>query len=201
MPTNFSGAIIENVINLGTPGAVTPSRYYYNASLNIGTAYDILTLNINGPVILYINGNLLLRSGGTLQINGSGSAEIHADGVIRSYTGAAGFVNVTQIPKNMFLISDVSSTTAQQFFAPTPSTNDFYGLIYSPNTLATLGLDIRSGVVIYGAISSSEVTFNTEANLHYDTTLRYTALRGVDQPYAITEWRELTDSSELATMP
>lgn len=199
LPTNFSGT--DNTLNLGMPGAVTPSRYYYNATMNVGTGYDLATVNINGPVILYINGNLNLQSGGTLKIATTGSAEIHVDGRVLSQTGAVGFINESQDPKNLFLISDLASTTAQRLFAPTPATNAFYGLIYMPQSTATYGLEIRTGVVIYGALSANEVTFNNEANLHYDTSLRYATFTGVEQPYAITEWRELTDASELATMP
>jgi hypothetical protein len=62
-------------------------------------------------------------------------------------------------------------------------------------------LEIRTGVVIYGALSANEITFNSEANVHYDTSLRYATFTGVDQPYAISQWRELTNASELATMP
>jgi hypothetical protein len=38
-------------------------------------------------------------------------------------------------------------------------------------------------------------------NVHYDTSLRYTTFGGVDQPYSITEWRELTDPAEQVTLP
>jgi hypothetical protein len=31
--------------------------------------------------------------------------------------------------------------------------------------------------------------------------LRYAVTPGVDQPYGITQWREMSDASELATMP
>ena len=40
-----------------------------------------------------------------------------------------------------------------------------------------------------------------EAKLHYDTSLRYATFGGVDQPSAITEWRELTDPAEKAVLP
>lgn len=201
LPTDFPGT--DNTLNLGTPGATTPSRYYYNTTMNIGTGglYDLATVNINGPVILYINGNLNLQIGGTFKIATTGSAEIHVDGRVLSQTGAVGFINESRDPKNLFLISDLASTTAQRLFAPTPATNAFYGVIYMPQSTATYGLEIRTGVVIYGAISANEVTFNSEANLHYDTSLRYATFTGVDQPYAITELRELTDAVELATMP
>lgn len=41
----------------------------------------------------------------------------------------------------------------------------------------------------------------TEATLHYNTSLRYATFGGVDQPHAITEWRELTAATERATLP
>jgi hypothetical protein len=55
-------------------------------------------------------------------------------------------------------------------------------------------------VDIYGALSASEITFNSEANVHYDTSLRYATFGGVDQPWAVTSWRELP-ATEQATMP
>ena len=46
-----------------------------------------------------------------------------------------------------------------------------------------------------------KITFSSEANLHYDTSLRYATFHGIDAPYMITEWRELTDPAERAVLP
>jgi Tfp pilus assembly protein PilX len=186
-------------VTIGTPGATTPSRYYYSSSLDIAssTSYEIGTLNINGPVILYIDGNLRIRTGGTIEIAATGSAEIHADGGIRIDETSNGFNNRTLDPKKLILISDVSGTTTQYY---DDTTNAFYGAIYVPNTTATLGFEVDTGVNLYGALSAKNITFSSEATLHYDTSLRYAQIRGVDQPYAVTDWRVL-DATNLATMP
>jgi hypothetical protein len=199
LPTNPGGTI-----SIGTPGGVAPTRYYYGSgslTLSASSSYQMNRLNINGPVILYINGNLRTRyvstSGeGTVTINGPGAAEIHVDGGIRTDLNTGGFNNLTLDPKRLVLISDITGTTTQYLAAA----GNFYGVIYAPNTTATLGLDIRTGVAIYGAVSAREVTFSTEANLHYDSSLRYATIPGVEQPNAITEWRVLS-ATELATIP
>jgi hypothetical protein len=195
---------LTTTVNIGTPGATSPSVYYYNSDLDLGTLYTCATLNIVGPVKLYIDGRLYTRSGGAINITSTGSAEIHVDGVVRNYSGGFGFVNRTQDPKRLFVISDSTSSTTTYYIAPSNptglSSNPFYGVFYLPKTTTTLGLDIRTGVEVYGAVSAREITFSTEANLHYDTSLRSAAFSGIDQPYAIKEWRELP-ATELATMP
>ena len=82
-----------------------------------------------------------------------------------------------------------------------PPYNKFYGVIYAPNTTATLGLDIRSGMEIYGALLAQKITFSNEATLHYDTSLRYSTFGGIDSPFVISDWRELTNQAERATFP
>ncbi|AOS44462.1 hypothetical protein Verru16b_01524 [Lacunisphaera limnophila] len=194
LPTNPAGTV-----TIGSAGSVTPSVYYYNGSLDVASSgsYEMATLAINGPVILYLNGNLRLRTGGSVIVRETGSLEVHASGGIRIDEASNGIDNQTLDPQKVFLLSDSSGTTTQ-YYADT--TNPFYGVIYAPNTTATLGVDIRTGVTIYGAISARKITFSSEANLHYDTALRYATFGGVDQPYTVTQWRELP-VTERATMP
>lgn len=200
LATNPTGTI-----NIGTPGGIVPTRYYYNGALTLSasSSYQINNLNINGPVILYVNGNFRTRyvatpGEGTLKITSAGSAEIHVDGGIRSDANTGGFNNLTLDAKRLVIISDLASTTTQYLAA---TANPFYGVVYVPYTTATLGLEIRTGVTLYGALSAREITFSSEATLHYDTSLRNFTTPGVDQPYTVSDWRELTNASELATMP
>ncbi|HKB56716.1 MAG TPA: hypothetical protein VKC51_03925 [Lacunisphaera sp.] len=195
--------------NIGTPGATTPSRYYINGDLDLSSSTGYSILNINGPVILYINGDLIMDSGspnGRININTTGSAEIHIAGSLTVNLGSDGFYNTTQDPKRLILICDTSASSVQNYSDATngPSgTNPFYGVIYLPNTTNASGLLIdNNNLTIYGAISAKKITYSgANANIHYDTSLRYATFGGVDQPYAISEWRELTDATELATMP
>ncbi len=185
---------LPTTLNIGTPGAPTPSAYYYGGNLMLSSGQ---TLNINGPVILYIDGYLRTNTG-TLVINSTGSAEIYFTSTLRTYVGSGGFLNRTQDPKKLFLFGDTSSSSSVYFAA---TANPFYGVIYMPNTTASLGLDVRTGVTLYGALSAKKITFSSEATLHYDTSLRYATFGGIDQPYAITEWRELTDPTERVVLP
>ncbi len=195
-------------VSIGIPGAATPARYYYTGNLTIGGGAVIQTLNIDGPVILYISGDLVMTStgGGTsnvgiININGTGSAEIHVGGGLKVDSGSDGIVNKTLDPKALTILCDSSGTT-NQFY--NEGANAFYGTIYVPKTTATNGFSFNYGdtnaTTQYGAVSASKITYTNSANLHYDTSLRYAVTPGVDQPYAVTEWRELP-VTEQATMP
>jgi hypothetical protein len=190
------------VLNLGTPGAPTPSIYY-----DITPAFT--TININGPVIWYVSGNLTLKSGAAININSTGSLRIYitnttaTNGRLNVQAGSSGFINQSPSatnpdPKNLMIIGNSPTTNSQGLLEPT---NIFYGVIYLPNAAITSGFQIADGTTIHGALSTSKVLFNGAANLHYDTSLRYATIPGADQPYAISEWRELTDPNERAVLP
>ncbi len=201
-PMGTSIPATTTTLNLGTPGATTPSRYYYSGgSFYLGTGGSgCVTLNINGPVILYINGSLRINSGGKIEIRGSGSLEIHCT-YLRTSSTTDGIWNRTLDPKRLIVIGDTTNSTASYLDNGNGTNNrNFYGVYYAPNTTSALGFQVLTGMTVYGAISAKNVYFNNEANLHYDTSLRYATFGGVDQPYAVTEWREL-DSTEQATMP
>jgi hypothetical protein len=187
-------------LNLGTPGAVAPSRYYFNSDLQTGSSETINTININGPVILYINGSLRMRSGGVIYVNSTGSAEIHVANRLIFESGTNGIVNRSPTtsapnPKNLVIIADTSTNNVQSL-----SYRDLAGVIYMPYTTNASGLQVGTGIAVYGALSASEVTFSSEATVHYDTSLRHATIPGVDQPYGVTQWRVLPQT-EQATMP
>jgi len=196
-------------LNLGTPGASVPAIYYYDGSLQVRSSAFFTnyyqTININGPVILYIRGDLRLHTNGAIYINSEGLAEIHVRDEIRVESTSHGIVNrspnsTNPDPKKLILVSDSSSTSAQYY---NETDNDFYGVVYVPNTATASGFTVGNagaGVVIHGAVSASKITFANEATLHYDTSLRYATFGGVDQPYTVDQWRELP-VTEQATMP
>ena len=187
--------------NIGTPGATTPSRYYINGSLTLGTAiYN--SLSINGPVILYINGDLTITAAGStgrIDINSTGSAEIHVAGAFTADAPGDGIQNYTGDPKSLIIICDTTST-ATHFYSE--GVNDLYGVIYIPYSTSNTGYyNDNNNTEIFGAVSASKITYSgANMNIHYDTSLRYATFGGVDQPYTITEWRELP-IDEQATMP
>ncbi len=194
-----------STIHIGTPGATTPSRYYYNGNLTMGgSSTNISTLNINGPVILYVNGNLIMTGtpNGVINIATTGSAEIHLAGAIQVDSGSDGIRNYSQDPKALIVISDCSATTPQYY---SEGANAYYGTFYMPYTAATHGLCFNHSdtntTTVYGAISAKKITFENNMIIHYDTNLRNSVIGGVDQPYMINEWRELTDPAEKATLP
>jgi hypothetical protein len=189
--------------NIGTPGAVTPSRYYINGNLTLSSASGYSILNINGPVILYLNGDLLMDSGspnGKINISSTGSAEIHVAGKLTVNVGSDGINNLTLDPKKLIIICDTAASSVQNFSDATVP--NVYGVFYLPNTTNASGLLIdNNNLNIYGAISAKKITYSgANMNIHYDTSLRYATFGGVDQPYTISEWRTLA-ITEQATMP
>lgn len=188
-------------VNLGSPGDTTPSRYYYNGNLTVGTT-SLNVLRINGPVILHINGNLLITASGStgrIEVSSTGSAEIHVAGAFRATATGEGILSYNTNPRSLIIISDNTGANNHYY---SEGVNPLYGVIYVPNSTSTTGFyNDNSSANIYGAVSANNVTYSgANMNLHYDTSLRYATFSGVDQPYTVTEWRELS-TAEQATMP
>jgi hypothetical protein len=136
-----------------------------------------------------------------VDIKPTGSLEVHFTSYFTTESGSHGIYNRTSDPRKLIVISDSSSSTTSSMNNGSSGTNpNFCGVIYMPKTSASGGLEIKTGINVYGALSAYKLTFSDEANLHYDTSLRYATFSGVDQPYAVTEWRELP-ATEQATMP
>ncbi len=202
---NFQkGLALASATNLylGTPGSAVPSRYYLNGDLVIGGG-TINNVYIMGPVILFINGNFQITGATTnlLTIYPTGSAEIHIAGGLNVDTASSGIDNKTLDPKQLIIICDTTSNTAQYYQDINKS---LYGVLYVPNTTySPNGLYFNhatSTTTIYGAVSANNVSFKNNAVVHYDTSLRYATFPGVDQPYTVTNWTELA-TTEAATMP
>ena len=188
--------------NIGAPGATRPSRYWFNGSLTIGTA-TINILRINGPVILYVNGDLFITATGTdlgrIDLTSTGSAEIHVAGRFMANAVGEGILNYTSDPKSLIIICDTTSTAAHFY---SEGVNDLYGVIYIPYSTSNTGyFNDNNNTEIFGAVSANKITYSgANMNIHYDTSLRYAPFGGVDQPYTVSEWRELP-VTEAATMP
>lgn len=187
-------ALVNNATNtIGTPGARAPTVYNITSStnrINLNTVTDLLI--INGPVVLNVASDFNI-SNGKMLITTNGSAEIHVGGNL-AISGTNGIDNRTLDPKKLIIMSKASGGS-YSYRATLP----LYGCIYLPNAINNL--TIGSGVVIYGALSAKNITFSGAADLHYDTSLRYAIFGGIDAPYIISEWRELTDPAERAVLP
>lgn len=77
-------------------------------------------------------------------------------------------------------------------------TQDFHGVIYMPNEDLTIDATTAK---IFGAISARAISVTGDLNLRYDTSLRGAHFDGIEEPWAVTEWRQLTGPTNLATMP
>lgn len=199
LPRGLALSLATNLY-LGTPGATTPSRYYYNGDLVIGGGV-VSTVTILGPVILYINGDLQITGSGAnvLTVTPTGSAEIHVADSLMVDAASNGIDNRTaQDPKKLIIICHTATSSTQYY----GDVGNFFGTIYAPYTTNTSGLNLTSAssTPFYGALSAAKVSFSNSATVHYDTSLRYATFGGVDQPYTVTQWRQLPQT-EQATMP
>ena len=111
-----------------------------------------------------------------------------------------GIQNYTSDPKSLIIICDTTSTSTHFY---SEGVNDLYGVIYVPYSTSSTGYyNDNNSTEIFGAVSANKITYSgANMNIHYDTSLRYATFGGVDQPYAISEWRELTDAAEQVTLP
>lgn len=203
---NPSGTV--NIPRGGEVANPADGKYYYYTSgdLDLGNN-DIL--KVNGPVVIDVrpssSARVSLLAGGAIIIanNATASLELHFGGLLNVGDGngsTSGIYNQTFDPKRCILLgtSTVNNSGQNLFF----SYQAFYGVIYMPN--AYLHVRYESFTVpeqIYGALSASNIYFEHTTNLHYDTSLRTAVFGGVDTPYEIAEWRELTNVAERVILP
>ncbi len=176
---------------IGIAGSLYPLLYHVNGDLNLSTTSDVLT--IDGPVILDVRGNIVIAAGEII-VTANGSAEILFSGQLHVYNSTGGIDNTTHDPRRLLLASVSSSptiTTGHYFDSPIK----FYGAIYMPQCSLSIDLTV-GGSAIFGAISAGQVSTLDRLRVHYDTSLRTATFPGIDSPFTVTEWRELTDPAE-----
>lgn len=206
--------LIGTTTDLPRPGdtvtAADGTYYYYTDDhLALGSSDSI---NIIGPVVIDIRpasgGRLEILSTGKITIanNATASLEVHFDGLlnIQSDNAVGGIDNLTKDPKRCILLGTSTIGSNNNHYLRTFVNNTFYGLIYMPDAYLHLR-NLSGGIVrtqtIYGALSAETIYFDDSTTMHYDTSLRTAVFAGVDSPYRITEWRELTDPTEKIVLP
>lgn len=188
-PVTGTGTVLANpplnsTTTLGTPGASTPDLYYSSGLDLRGTTRIV----IDGPVVLDVNGSFYIGAyGGTpaIEITANGSLEVVVSGDIAIYGG--GINNLTRAPERVAILGTATIS------APDMNTTvPFFGVIYLP------GSDFRvySNNAIHGAIVARNLTFSGSAPvLHYDLALRTKVFRQIETPFAISDWREVTNGN------
>jgi len=201
--------LIGTTTDLPRPGdAVTAAdgKYYYYTDDNLSLDSGDL-LNINGPVVIDIRpastGDLRIQNTGKIMIANNSTAflEVHFDDRLNIYSdnAAGGIDNQTKDPKRCILIGTSTYSWSSYHYLRTSVNNAFYGVIYMPDAY----LHMKNGTKtqnIYGALSAQTIFFDDSTTVRYDTSLRTATFSGVDAPYQITEWRELTDLTERVTL-
>ncbi len=197
----------------GTDVRAADGKYYYYTSTDLYLSENSSgigdTLNINEAVVI----DLRPTNSADLSINGKGriviknnptaSLELHLGGqlFVGSNSGG-GIVNLTLDPKRCAILStNTYNSSGYNYFW---SNQPYYGVIYMPDGYLHLwnsGSFYVQPFGIWGAVAAANVYFNHVASMHYDTSLRTAVISGVDAPFEIAEWRELTDPAERITLP
>ena len=188
--TNVSSPASGTTLTLGVAGETTP-RLYYCSSIDLKT--NNTKIQIDGPVQLVVTGSgsfyIGLNGGNAttlIQIATTGSLEVFTGGDIAIYKG--GIVNATKDPKKCAIYSTYTGTQPDM-----NTTTAFYGVIYLPYA----DFKVISSNTIYGALIANKVQFTGASPVvHYDVNLRNissTDFRGLEQPYAVSNWRETTN--------
>jgi hypothetical protein len=166
---------------IGTAGATTPTYYYYASNYALGNGQ---TLTVDGPVVLVISGYLWTYGTGNIHITNNGSLTIFLRGDLRIDGG--GVVNDTKLPKNFALLGQSGNNMAMEFWTTVP----FYGVIYVPQASMTFS----NNNVYYGSIVAQSISFDSSSSptFHYDTSLRNVTFSGIDTPFAVSNWREVS---------
>ncbi len=172
---------------IGTAGASTPTYYYYAGNYKLTTGQ---TLTVNGPVVIVISGYLWVdgagsnNSGGLIHVTSTGSLTIFLAGDMRIDGG--GITNDTKLPKNVAILGQTNNTNDMEFWTTVP----FYGVMYLPQAR----LVFTNNPTYYGALVAQAVTFGATSSptFHYDTNLRNVAFSGIDTPFAVANWREVS---------
>jgi len=187
---------VDSATTLGTAGGVTPQVVTRAGNLTLDDSDDVLT--IVGPVVIDIQGDLRINSDASARIviAETGSLRLHVSGRLRLDSDGGGIENQTFDPKKCVIFS--TATSGDHNFSIPSTTRAFYGAIYMPGE--DLLID-AAGAEIYGAISARAISITGSLDFHYDTSLRNADFGGVEEPWAITEWRELIDTNARATMP
>ncbi len=180
---------------LGTAGGVTPQVFYRNGNLTIDGSE---TVTIVGPVVINITGDFQITgtSNARIVIAETGSLRIHVNGRLQLDSSGGGIDNQTDDPKKCVIFS--TATTGDHNYSVPNSTREFHGVIYMP--YEDLLID-AAPATLYGAISARAISVTGNLNFRYDTSLRGAHFDGIEEPWAITEWRQLTGSTNQATMP
>lgn len=172
----------DSNLTLGTPGASAPSIYYASSIDLRGNT----SITIDGPVRLVVSGNFWIgREGGgspQITVTENGSVEIFVGGDV-SIRGN-GISNATLAPERLAIFSTNTSNSSDM-----NTSTPFFGVLYVPAGDFT----VSSSNTLHGAIVVRNLTFTGSSPVvHYDLKLRQAVFPGIDTPFAISDWREVS---------
>lgn len=188
----FDIRTISGGTTLSAPGNNTTTRLG-NATDTAWAVYRYTSLDMRGTTKIIIDGPVRLVVPGQFYIGlngGTPSIEVSTTGTLEVFTGSdiaiygKGMNNLTKEPKRMALFGTNAGT------APDMNTTvDYYGVIYTPSG----NFKILSSNAIYGAVVANALTISGSPAIHYDLDLRNVVFPGIDTPFAVSSWREVTN--------
>jgi Tfp pilus assembly protein PilX len=177
-------------LNLGTPGATTPTYYYYNGNLELSGKQ---TINIVGPVVMVVSRQVKLAGQSAITINPkilntkgelveNKSAKLQLYVLENINAEGNGLANNTYDARRLkiYLIGSSGQNHALGGNAA------LYGMFYGPDQ----NININGNGGWFGSIVANQVNVSGNGGFHYDIQC------GNDDSgagiYALSEWLELT---------
>jgi hypothetical protein len=207
-PTRVRTDFVENVPNPSAPTGTAINLGSISSNLTLPRAGDAMqangrylytdnggglqlngntTLTIKGPVDLVLRADMQMNGLAKILLTNAGGASpsmnLYAYGGVQF--GGNGMENNTNIPALAHIYSMGSADVQLDGNAA------FTGLIYAPNS----AIQSNGNGNINGALVGKSITFNGNAQFHYDIQLGSSA---ASPYYAVKSWIELTDASSPA---
>lgn len=149
------------------------------------------TLTILGDVTLIITsitGNAVSVTGNaSIVVSARSRLTIHVEG--NMIIAGNGLTNQNVQPNTCQIWGTCGSTSTQTI--DVSGNSALKAIIYAPNA----DVKINGNSEVMGAVVARNIVLTGNANFHYDESL---ANYGVDTPFKVTRWRELTDGAERA---
>ncbi len=176
-------------------------NYYYSVG-DIKMTND--TLTITGPVILKLTDSTAIAMGGSdgIVITAAGTLDIYTDGKVTIAGNGVANGGDSNGDGDIDATESLYSASKFQLWGTLPSGTQlisitgngaFAGTVYAP--FGSVSITGNGGVC--GSVVANDITLTGNAAFHYDEAL---ADDGAGNPFRVSAWREITDSTERNTL-
>jgi hypothetical protein len=169
--------------SLTSSATISSSAKYDSIDLIFNSTDDLIT--IDGPVELYVVGDIRIGNGDEMQIV---EAAVNPDASLTLYLGGnliidnGGALSKMPMETSKLAIYGLDTCTNIDF----KNSNVFYGAIYAPNA----DINLYNGVQMYGAVVGNSFVQDTNADFHYDMSLREVDTSDIGAHFVLKHWSE-----------